>query len=91
MRTIPIQGHTRRIGAPANWDHEKNGICHTIEVIDQADEQGINWMQTAWMPTPEEMKQLNDGFPIILSIAGTRHPVVSLQIGGLSYEENGTS
>jgi hypothetical protein len=84
MRTIPIKGCTRRIGATAGWDHEKDGLCHTIEVLDQ-EVDGHNWMQTAWLPTVRELEQLNAGYPIILSILGTRHPVVSLQIGGMEY------
>ncbi len=83
MRTIPIKGCTRRIGAPEGWDHEKDGICHTVEVVDQEID-GSNWMTTAWIPKPDELKRLNDGMPILLMIMGSRHPVVSLQIGGLA-------
>ncbi len=83
MKSIPIKGHTRRIGAPVNWDHSEKGICHTIEVLDEG-----GWMMSAWLPTPKELEQLNAGYPIILSIGGNRHPVVSLVIGGFDDGEN---
>ena len=86
MRPIPIQGCTRRIGAPQGWDHEKMGICHTIEVLDSD-----GWMITAWMPKPEELERLNNGFPILLCIMGTRHPVVGLTIGGVDVPKNSAS
>lgn len=79
MRPIPIKGCTRRIGAPEGWDHSKEGICHTIEVLDED-----GWMITAWMPSEKDLKNLNDGYPFLLMIKGQRHPVVSLAIGGLA-------
>jgi len=75
MRSIPIQGATRRLGAPSNWNHETDGICHTLEIFDQD-----GFMTSAWKPAPDELKRLIDGFPILLSIQGTRHPVVSLSV-----------
>ena len=82
MRSIPIKGCTRRIGAPEGWDHEKQGLCHTIEVLDQ-DIDGVNYMTTAWLPTADELKKLLAGYPIILGISGTRYPVVYMAIGGI--------
>lgn len=38
-------------------------------------------MQTAWMPTPDELAALNAGAPIILTIIGTAHPPVMLATG----------
>ncbi len=83
MRPIPIKGCTRRMGAPPNWNHETDGICHTLEILDQVVDDS-HWMTSAWIPTEKELKQLNDGFPILLSIQGSRHPVVSMAIGGLA-------
>lgn len=83
MRSIPIKGCTRRLGAPEGWNHETDGICHTLEILDQHIDDG-NWMTSAWLPSEKELKQLNDGFPILLMIQGSRHPVVALAIGGLS-------
>lgn len=78
MRSIPIKDHTHRLGAPATWDHSKEGICHTIEILDQD-----GWMVSAWMPTPKEREQLLAGYPILLFVQGELHPVVSMAIGGM--------
>lgn len=67
---------TRRIGAPPDWDHEKQGICHTLEIVDH---EGV--MYSAWQPSEAELKRLNEGKPIILGIQGTVHPVVCLGVG----------
>lgn len=77
MRSIPIQGATRRLGAPPGWDHSTDGICHTLEIHDQD-----GWMTSAWIPSEKELKQLNEGFPILLHIQGTMHPVVGMSIAG---------
>lgn len=79
MRSIQIKGHTRRMAAPEGWDHAKNGICHTLEILDED-----GWMTSAWIPNEKELKLLNDGYPILLMIQGSRHPVVSLAIGGIA-------
>lgn len=86
MRSIPIKGCTRRLGAPPGWNHETDGICHTLEILD-AD----GFMQSAWIPTKDELKRLNDGYPIILGIQGSRHPVVFLAIGGIDGSKDHTS
>lgn len=78
MRPIPIKGATHRLGAPEGWDHSKEGICHTLEAVHED-----GWFTSAWIPSEKELKLLNDGFPILLMIQGSRHPVVSLAIGGM--------
>ena len=76
MRPIQIDGATRRLGAPASWDHSK-GICHTLEIIDQD-----GWMISAWMPNQKEIEQIKNGLPILLYIQGVMHPVVVMAVGG---------
>lgn len=76
MKSIPIANASRRIGAPANWDHSTDGLCHTIEVVDTDD----GFMVSAWLPTPDELKRLNEGKPVLLSISGRFHPVVSVDV-----------
>ena len=75
MKSLPLQNKTRRIGAPENWNHETDGICHTLEVHDRD-----GWMISAWQPTAEELRLLNEGNPLLLGIAGATHPVVSLWV-----------
>lgn len=76
MNSLPLTNATRRLGAPANWNHELSGICHTLEICDRE-----GWMISAWQPSPAELKRLNEGKPLFLHIQGTVHPVVGLAVG----------
>lgn len=76
MKAIPLTDATRRLGAPNGWDHERDGLCHTLEICDRD-----GWMISAWQPSPAELKRLNEGKPVFLFIQGTVHPVVSLDVG----------
>ena len=77
MNAIPLKDATRRLGAPKNWNHAHDGICHTLEILD--DEAG--YMRSCWMPSPKELALLNAGHPVVLGIAGRVHPVVFLAVG----------
>jgi hypothetical protein len=75
MNSLPLEDPSRRIGAPRNWDHSRDGLCHTLEIWDRD-----GYMISAWLPTATELDLLNKGHPILLSISGTVHPVVSLAV-----------
>jgi hypothetical protein len=81
MKAIPQPNATRRLGAPILWNHETDGICHTLDIIDQDGE-----MISAWSPTDAELAKLNAGAPLFLRIMGTVHPVVAMSVG---YETHG--
>lgn len=38
-------------------------------------------METAWLPTPDEIAAIAAGAPIILRILGANHPPVMLDVG----------
>lgn len=38
-------------------------------------------METAWLPTPDEIAAIIAGAPIILRVIGTAHPPVMLTVG----------
>ena len=80
MKSIPIIGHTRRLGAPQNWNHETDGLCHTLEILDTPE----GFMVSAWLPTAAEQERIARGAPIYLHIQGVRHPVVALAVGEVS-------
>ena len=79
MKSIPIIGHTRRLGAPVDWNHETDGICHTLEIIDRDGD-----MISAWQPTDAERTRIAAGAPIYLLIQGTMHPVVAMSVGDVA-------
>lgn len=59
-------------GAPVNWNEKENGKCLDLKVrIDY--KQGF--VESAWEPTPEELKLLNQGGSVILRIYGSQPPV----------------
>lgn len=76
MNSIQLTDATRRLGAPANWNHETDGICHTLEICDRD-----GFMISGWMPTDAERKRITEGAPIFLHIQGRVHPVVGLSVG----------
>lgn len=76
MKSIPLQNADRRLGAPITWNHETEGICHTLEIWDRD-----GFMISGWVPTERELEQLNAGEPLFLHIQGRVHPVVSMSVG----------
>lgn len=45
--------------------------------------QGDGFIATYWRPDAEELAALNAGLPVKLSVAGTRHPRVMLEVEAL--------
>lgn len=76
MKSIPLTDATRRLGAPKIWNHETDGICHTLEICDRD-----GFMISGWMPSDAERQRIAEGAPIFLHIQGVAHPVVSMTVG----------
>lgn len=76
MISLQITDATRRMGAPADWNHETDGICHTLEILDR---DGV--MISVWGLNEKERGKVAAGAPIILHIRGACHPVVALAVG----------
>lgn len=74
-----IHGHTRILGAPANWDQSK-GECVGLPIVDRLTEHGPV-MISEWEPTEEERDRIAQGLPVHLWIYGQAHPVVSISVG----------
>lgn len=79
-----IEGATRTLGAPHEWDAEKSGPCFGLPILDAQMPDGTLWMISAWEPSPEELEALRRGESIKLWINGTSHPVVAMSIGPLT-------
>ncbi|WP_321902025.1 hypothetical protein [Paraburkholderia tropica] len=73
-----IEGATRHLGAPTDWDQSK-AACNVLPIADVMTESGP-FMVSAWSPTAEELAALNAGAPLYLRIAGSSHPVVALTV-----------
>lgn len=76
MKSIPFENPDRRLGAPINWNHETDGICHTLDIWDRD-----GFMISGWQPTAAELVKLNAGEPLFLHIQGRVHPVVAFSVG----------
>ena len=82
MEILSINGATRRMAPPADWDEEKNGRCGTLPIVDTVVD-GSPWMSSAWALSIPELAEHAAGAPILLSIRGTSHPVVSIGLGAV--------
>lgn len=74
-----IQGATRNLGKPSDWDDSK-GNCVSLPIRDEVLSGGIPCMVSSWQPTPEEAERIAAGAPIWLRIVGVSHPPVSLEV-----------
>jgi hypothetical protein len=73
-----IEGATRVFGAPADW--KDDGIsCVGLPVKEVETEQGV-FQVSAWEPTPDELKLLQEGGSVLLWVRGSGHPVVALSV-----------
>jgi hypothetical protein len=70
---------TRYLGAPAGWKPEEQGTCGHLSICDHETLAG-NAMQSIWEPTPDELARLNAGGFVVLTVIGSGHPPVSLQV-----------
>lgn len=73
-----IQGCTRVIGRSQGY----YGLpLRDIVIDDSVTGPQTAAMESAWMPTPEEIAAIVAGAPIILRVIGTGHPPVMLYTG----------
>lgn len=73
-----IEGTTKIFGAPADWKDDGSS-CVGLPVKEVETEQG-QFMVSAWEPTPDELKALNEGASVQLWVRGVGHPVVALMV-----------
>lgn len=74
MEIVKIEGATRVLGAPADWDNTQ-GECVGLPIVDHPE----GWMISEWRPTQEEMRALIEGGSIRLWVQGSAHPAVSIE------------
>lgn len=81
-----IPGTTRILGKSQGYLGLplRDGTVH-----DTVNGPGTPCMETAWLPTPDELERINAGAPIILRILGTSHPPVSVDVGEVPEEPEG--
>lgn len=75
-----MQGTTRVLGAPENWDAERDGPCVGLPIadveIDLGDGKTRNMMYSAHEPTPDDLRKLLAGGHVVFGLPGTAHPPI---------------
>lgn len=75
-----IEGATRYLGAPPNWQPEANGECSHLAIVDTKLDGGMPVMISAWEPTPAELEAMLAGAPVYLQVCGSVHPPVCIWV-----------
>lgn len=72
-----IEGATRRIGKAQGY----LGLPVRDFLFPEGMSEGTPAMKTSWQPTPQEINAIVQGAPIYLTLLGTAHPPVLLEVG----------
>jgi hypothetical protein len=77
-----IAGWNAAPGAPRGWNPERDGDCgalpirvHPAEALEPGQGHRLEWVESAWEPTPRELEMLNAGGQLVLRIHGWQPPV----------------
>ena len=81
MQIGSIEGATTTLGAPRDWDEERDGKCMDLPIRQEVINGSLPALTSAWLPTPEELAKLNAGAPVLLRIIAMSHPPVMLDVG----------
>ncbi len=85
MKPVIFKGFDLALNAPKGWKPSRDGSCSALPVRITSD--GTHPMiQSYWKPDDEELKALNDGFSVCLSVVGTSHPPVMLFVQKVEEE-----
>lgn len=75
MEICKIEGATRVLGAPTEWNHAV-AECQGLPIIDTAE----GWMVSQWKPSADEVQTLARGGTLLLWVHGRAHPVVGIDV-----------
>jgi hypothetical protein len=79
MDIIDFEGRTRDLNAPKNWDQERMQ-CAALPILDH-EWSGVPVMTSFWKPDAAELRILNAGGYVTLSVLGQGHPPVAVSAG----------
>lgn len=65
------------LGAPVDWDDEKDGECVALPIYRDA---ATQTMHSFWQPNEQEIANILAGVPIRLTIIGSAHPPVAINV-----------
>ncbi len=71
-----IKGFTNVLGKPPNWDENiPDAECSDLHIRASKFADNVWLYESAWEPTPEELRVLNEGGSVVLGIVGSQPPV----------------
>lgn len=70
-----IEGFTRDLGRPLDWDEETQGPCASLPIKDII-VGGNNFMESIHEFTPDEITAILNGAKLHLGVSGKTHPVI---------------
>lgn len=76
-----ILGWNAAPGAPKNWDPKRDGDCGALPIRAFPPEAlttatvPLQYVESAWEPTPQELEWLNQGGQLVLRVCGWQVPV----------------
>lgn len=71
---------TRVLGAPVEWDKDRDGSCSSLAIADVETQAG-NAMESAWLPLPDELERLIAGAVVKVGLLGRVHPPIYVSVG----------
>lgn len=85
MIAIDFEGTNVELTRPTDMTDEQ---CSSVRAYKGVDQDGINFLLTAWKPNKEDIEAINAGRPIMLKVAGLGFPPVCLYTYDENYEAN---
>jgi hypothetical protein len=84
MQIGHIEGATRVIGKSQGY----RGLpLRDVTLNSTVNGEGTPAMQTAWIPDQDDIERICAGAPIYLTVLGTSHPPVMIEVGNPPVEE----
>jgi hypothetical protein len=75
MTPTDFEGSNAKFGPPSDLEETQCGtIPAFVSKVQRGSCEGAALVVTAWKPTPDELRQLNDGNPVFLSCLGGLPP-----------------
>jgi hypothetical protein len=79
MKPVIFKGFDVALNAPKGWKPTRDGSCAALPVRVTNNGQH-DLLQSYWKPDAEELRALNEGHSVCLSVVGLSHPPVWLSV-----------
>ena len=87
MLPVEIPGSNVSLTPPKGWDEARDGKCETLRVLRGPLEDGRVIVQSAWLPSAEELACLNKGHAVLFTAYGATHPPIWIDVTPVRTED----